>query len=142
MIPPSVLHDSLTVPDGGNHQLWNGSIERRRTKRAQLHWTIYVVAGGSTHPFRTETRDISRDGFYCVLDRPVTPGHQIQCDIVVPTYKSLPSGVVVRLRCDAEVVRVEQIHGSGRYGIGCTIKDYQLVYHRAEESPTNAAGES
>src|ERR1019366_7913389 len=64
------------------------SAERRRNFRAPLHWTVYLAYGGSGPPIRTTTRDINKDGFYCLLDQPVTPGQRIECNIVVPMHRS------------------------------------------------------
>jgi hypothetical protein len=131
MIPNPVLDRS---PDRGADQVWNSLAERRKTRRAALHWTVYVVCARSTHSFRTETRDISRDGFYCVIDRPVTPGERIECDIAVPTHSSFGVGAAAYLRCRAQVVRVEQTETSGHFGVACTIEDYRLVYGSAEQT--------
>src|SRR3569832_898438 len=80
----------------------NGSVgvtERRKNPRALLHWTILLNCGSSVHPVRTTTRDISKDGFYSLLKRPLGLGEHIDCDIVVPTHRSQDPDDVVYLRC-------------------------------------------
>jgi len=89
-----------------------------------LNWTLYVACDGARHPLRAVTRDISRDGFYCVLRQPVKPGERIDCDIVVPTHRSQDPDDVVYLRCRARVVRVERIAATAEQGVACRIEDY------------------
>ena len=101
--------------------------ERRRNLRAGLHWTVYLLFNGSGHPLRTVTRDINKDGFYCSLNQPVTPGERIECDIVVPGHGSPDPNDVVYLRCRAHAVRVEKIEGSSEFGLACRIEDYSVI---------------
>jgi hypothetical protein len=79
------------------------------------------------HPVRTQIRDISRDGFYCLLDQPTGLGERVKCDIVVPTHSSLDPDDVVYLRCTAVVVRVENLGDGARFGLACRIEDYCVV---------------
>jgi hypothetical protein len=134
----TALDGHTRVADGLSN---NRLTERRKTRRAPLRWTAYVAAPHATHPFRTEIRDISMGGLYCVVNRPVTPGERIECDIVLPTYTSLESSSTVFLRCRAHVVRVEETALPNHFGIGCTIEDYRLVRVRADEpTPAGKAG--
>jgi hypothetical protein len=102
-------------------------LERRRNPRAPLHWTLYLTCTGSSHPLRTTTRNISKDGFYCVLHQPVIPGERIECDIVVPTHRSQNPDDVVYLRCRAQAVRVEKLGASAEFGVACRIEDYCVI---------------
>ena len=104
--------------------------ERRRNFRAPLHWTLYLASSGSGHPIRTTTRDLNKDGFYCLLDQPATPGERIECHIVVPKHKSQDPDDVLYLRCRAQVVRVEKIGNSAEFGVACRIEDYCLTSRR------------
>src|ERR1017187_5409581 len=85
------------------------SVERRRNFRAPLHWTLYLACSGSGYPIRTTTRDINKDGFYCLLDHPVRPGERIECNIAVPKHKSQDPDDVVYLRCRAQVDHIVRI---------------------------------
>jgi hypothetical protein len=102
--------------------------ERRRNPRASLHWTVYLAFNGAPHPLRSITRDINKDGFYCLLDQPVRPGERIECDIVMPTHGSWDPDDVAYLRCCAYAVRVEKIGDRPEFGVACRIEDYQLVH--------------
>lgn len=85
------------------------------------------MCNGARHPLRTEARDISRDGFYCLLDQAIRPGERIQCEIVVPTHNSQDPDDVVYLRCSAQAVRVEQIGDGAEFGLACRIEDYCVI---------------
>jgi len=74
---------------------------------------------------RTESQNISREGFYCRVDKPVRPGDRIRCDIVVPTHSFENPDDVVYLRCSALAVRVEKI--GDEFGLACRIEDYCLI---------------
>src|ERR1019366_780340 len=102
----AVLRTSMTAESYTDAELFDrtgrlASAERRRNFRAPLHWTVYLAYGGSGPPIRTTTRDINKDGFYCLLDQPVTPGQRIECNIVVPMHRSQDPDDVVYLRCCA-----------------------------------------
>lgn len=107
---------------------WDTGVQRRRSPRATLHWTLYLMWNGAGHPLRTETRDISKDGFYCLLDQPVRPGERIQCDIVVPTHNAQDPDDVVYLRCRAQAVRVEKVGAGAQFGLACRIEDYRIIH--------------
>lgn len=101
--------------------------ERRSNPRVPLHLTVYVACTDSGLRLRTSTRDISKDGFYCLLDQPVRPGELIECDIVVPTHRPQQPDDVVYLRCRAQAVRVEKIGAGLKFGLACRIEDYSVV---------------
>lgn len=106
---------------------WLTGSERRRSRRVPLHWTLYLACKGSGHRLRTTTININKDGFYCLLDQPLSPGEQIDCDIVIPAHRSQDPEDVVYLRCRAQVVRVEKIGGATEFGVACQIEDYCLI---------------
>ena len=106
---------------------WLTGSERRRSRRVPLHWTLYLACKGSGHRLRTTTININKDGFYCLLDQPLSPGKQIDCDIVIPAHRSQDPEDVVYLRCRAQVVRVEKIGGATEFGVACQIEDYCLI---------------
>jgi hypothetical protein len=109
------------------HKGFLSGTERRRNPRVPLRWTLYLVCSGSRYPIRTITRDINQDGFYCLLNRPVRPGEQIQCDIVVPPHRSQDPDDKLYLRCRAQVVRVERLGIGAEFGLACRFDDYRVL---------------
>ena len=124
----ATARDLLTDAIGSNQAGWHAGIERRRSPRATLHWAVYLMCNGARHPLRTVARDISRDGFYCLLDQSIRPGERIQCEIVVPTHNSQDPDDVVYLRCNAQAVRVEKIGAGAEFGLACRIEDYCVIH--------------
>ena len=124
---PNQFRNPLIEAIGSSQAGWNAGIERRRSPRATLHWTLYLSCNGAIHPLRTESRDISRDGFYCLVDQPIKPGERMHCDIAVPTHSLQDPDEVVYLRCDALAVRVEKIGDETAFGLACRIEDYCLI---------------
>jgi hypothetical protein len=104
-----------------------GVDERRKSRRVPLHWTLFLACNGSGHPVRTRSRNISSDGFYCLVDRSVRPGDKFSCDILIPTHASLDPDEVVYLRCHAQAVRVESLGDGTGFGLACQIEDYCLL---------------
>jgi c-di-GMP-binding flagellar brake protein YcgR len=109
---------------------WHAGVERRRTPRVSLHWTLHLICDGTSNPLRTQSRDISRDGFYCFLNQPLKPGDRVKCDIVVPTHRPHDRDDVVYLRCNAMVLRVEKLGNLTEFGIACQIEDYCVFAQR------------
>jgi hypothetical protein len=105
---------------------WTAKRERRKSCRLPLRWTLYLACQGGTHPHRTETKNLSRDGFYCLLHEPLTAGEHVDCDIVVPTHAPDCDDELF-LRCHAQVIRVEKLDSGESYGMACRIEQYQLM---------------
>ena len=105
--------------------------EQGRSPRVPLHWTVYLACTGSQHRLRATTRNISSDGFYCVLDQPLKLGDRIDCDIVVPTHLSRNPNEVAYLRCRALVACVEDLGVGAGFGVACEIEDFHLIHGAA-----------
>ncbi len=101
--------------------------ERRSHLRLALHTQVYVSSGVEGDFVETTTRDISAGGFYCSARMPVAPGQEIDCIIVIPK-SSANRNCQLRLRCKAEVVRVEPLEDSSDgIGIACHIRRYAVL---------------
>jgi hypothetical protein len=92
-----------------------------------LHWRLYLTCNGESTPLRTQSKDISRDGFYCFLNQPLQVGARVKCDIAVPTHSPHDPDDVVFLRCNALALRVEKLGTAAEFGIACRIEDYSLI---------------
>jgi hypothetical protein len=142
MIRSTTAHDPLTEALGSNQAGWHVGVERRRSPRAALHWTLYLRCSGVGHPVRTEARNISRDGFYCLLTHPIRAGERVECDIVVPTHSSLDPEDVVYLRCSAQAVRVEKIRAGAEFGLACRLDYYSVIHGPRQDFAIQSVGEA
>jgi hypothetical protein len=77
-------------------------------------------------------RDISPAGFYCIVDQPIQPGEQLECDIAVPVHNLPSPNDVVYLHCRIQVIRVEQIPSGEGFGLGCRIDEYRIIHGSIE----------
>jgi hypothetical protein len=142
MTRSTATRDLLTEAIGSDQPGWHAGVERRRSPRVTLHWTLYLRFGGSGSPLRTEASNISRHGFYCLLNQPMSPGERITCDIVVPTHSSHDPGDVVYLRCSAQAVRVEKIRAGAAFGLACRVDDYCVIHGTRAGSGIRGSGET
>ena len=142
MMRSTTVRDPLTEAIGPDQAVWPATVERRRSPRATLHWTLYLTCAATKRPLRTEAQNISRDGFYCLLDQPITPGERIKCDIVVPTHSSQDPDDVVYLRCSAEAVRVEKTGAGEEFGLACWIENYCVIHGTRNGSWLQNAGKT
>lgn len=102
-------------------------MERRRRARVALHWQLTLLRKGEGHEIRSETKNISSEGFYCLCDEAVTPGERLDCVILTPLRAGPESPDVLRLYCRVKVARVELSSDGQKYGIGFRIEDYSVV---------------
>lgn len=102
------------------------TVDRRKFPRVKLHLPVRLYSSEDSLPTETETVDISRDGFYCVTDRPFEPGARLRCVLVLPDAGPGGSGHV-RLEGTAEVIRISVSSGARAFGIGCCLREYRLV---------------
>jgi hypothetical protein len=101
--------------------------DRRKRSRLGLKLPILLLRTESESPLRTETVDISNDGFYCSTTQPIAPGERLACVIALPAGSSGEEGRErLYLQAEVDVVRIVLNNGSG-FGIGCRIFDYSVV---------------
>jgi hypothetical protein len=96
----------------------------------------------SDGPLKTETLDISNNGFYCITTRPFVPGEKLTCLIGMPGRSSskLESKSRFYLEAEVKVVRIVVNSGSG-FGVGCRISDYRVLARDAIPSWVTAPAE-
>ena len=106
--------------------------ERRKRTRLRLRLPVLFLRPESDSPLRTETLDISNNGFYCITPQPFAPGEQLTCLIGVPVRSAATLECKDRLYLQAEVdvVRIVVNNGSG-FGVGCRISDYRVLTNDA-----------
>jgi hypothetical protein len=128
------------LPRNGTHavrsdaEAWNARVERRKRARIPLQWDVILAFPGMAQPIRCKTYDLSIDGFYCVVGQTLTPGEQIECDLLVPSYGS-PRALA--LQCNAQVIRVEKLEDE-RYGLACRIDEYRVIRTHSVTAPVEA----
>ena len=102
--------------------------ERRSRPRASLQWVVQVSRAGSKHPVAGKTRNISSQGFYCLVRDPFESGERVECTLVIPVPKSAKPADVLWLKCQARVLRVEAAAKDTAFGIAFQIEEYCVVH--------------
>jgi len=102
-----------------------GGSERRNRQRLPLHWNVYIFGEADSSPMSGRIRDLSSQGFYCVAERPLTPGEHVYCDITIPSQGASTQSAGASLHCRIQVLRVETTLG-GDYGLACRIEEYSV----------------
>ena len=100
--------------------------ERRSRKRYPLKLPITVrppgvSAGGEV---LSESKDVSSQGVYFVMETSVKSGSPLEIMITLPS--EITRGEPVRVRCEARVQRSESI-AEGRVGIAAKIQRYRFL---------------
>jgi hypothetical protein len=91
-------------------------VDRRRRARLALSWNVYLSRHGSLQPLQAKTKNVSCEGFYCVIEQPFTVGEVVHCTLVIPTFDPQATDKTIALDCRCKVVRVEFL-GADTYGV-------------------------
>jgi hypothetical protein len=103
--------------------------ERRKTSRLKLRLPVLLFPSDGRAAMKTETVDISADGFYCTAAEPFAPGSRVRFVIALPSTTADGSiSVKPKLYMDgyADVVRVICELQSG-FGLGFHITEYRVI---------------
>lgn len=100
--------------------------ERRRYPRVPVHWTVFLISESDPYPAEGITKDMSSQGFYCLVPRMFSVGESVRCALVIPSHYTYQSDTMVCLKAKARVLRVENLDGT-TYGIACQIESYRVV---------------
>ena len=76
----------------------------------------------------SRTRNVSSQGFYCLVKERFESGERVECTVVIPIPKSAKQDEVLWLKCQARVLRVEPAAADTAYGIACQIEEYSIVH--------------
>lgn len=114
-----VQHDRVTV-------------ERRKDARLELRVPVLLFGAECEYPVRSETVNISKNGFYCATKEPFAPGDRLRCllSISVPCDSSESE---LYLEAEIEVMRV-LVDTSG-FGLGCRIGEYHIINQLGVKGP-------
>jgi hypothetical protein len=75
----------------------------------------------------SRTKNVSSEGFYCLVQEPFESGERVECTVVIPVPKSTKSDDVLWLKCQARVLRVEAVMAETAYGVAFQIEEYSVV---------------
>jgi hypothetical protein len=127
-ISPQVFGDELACgPDLMRISDSNVSYatDRRRHARLPLAWTVYLMRPASVEVVEGKTKNVSCDGFYCLVHEPFAAGESIRCVIMIPAFDGQQPQSMISLECRARVVRVEPVAAGN--GVACHIDDYKVA---------------
>jgi hypothetical protein len=122
-----VLETQKSQPDPSVDGVGARKAERRRRSRAALQWVVHVSRGGGQHVIASRTRNVSSEGFYCLVQEPFESGERVECTVCIPVPKSTRSDDVLWLKCQARVLRVEAVMAETAYGVAFKIEEYSIV---------------
>jgi hypothetical protein len=114
-------------------------VEKRALRRFEMRVPAFIrLAGGAQPEFVTETKNVSAQGLFFYIDRPLEPGSVIEVTTTFPPYITLTEPL--RVRFTARVIRTESAELSGRVGVGASIEKYEFL--AAGEGTASAAATS
>ncbi|HEY1265371.1 MAG TPA: PilZ domain-containing protein [Terriglobales bacterium] len=100
--------------------------ERRSMRRFDMRLPARVrAAGADADDVLTETMNVSAQGVFFYLDRPITEGSHIEVTLTFPPHITLTDPV--RVRFTARVVRVEAPVPAPRIGVAAAIEEYEFL---------------
>jgi hypothetical protein len=76
----------------------------------------------------TTTRNVSSQGFYCLVREPLESGERVGCTVVIPVPKAGQPDDAVWLKCQARVLRVKAVAAHETLGIAFLIEEYCVVH--------------
>ncbi len=103
-------------------------IERRDQSRSNLRVPLLLLAHGWPVPLRTETDNVSMDGFFCHTQEVFAPGDRLRFLLLLPApARDSEPAKATCLQGTAEVVRVVACASGTDFGIGCRLSNYRVV---------------
>jgi hypothetical protein len=123
-----VLEAHNSQPEPSMNGIVAPKAERRSRPRAALHWVVHVSRAGGQHPVASRTRNVSSQGFYCLVEEPFESGERVECTVVIPIPKSGKPDDALWLKCRARVLRVEAAAADTAFGTAFQIEEYCVVH--------------
>jgi len=122
--------------DRTNRGIWDNDIavtlERRQDARLALRVPVLLFGAGCEKPVRTETLNISKNGFYCATKEPFAPGDRLRCLLSISAPSDSTEG---ELYLDAEIEVMRVLVDALGFGLGCRIGEYHIVNQQAVQVP-------
>ena len=108
------------------------TVERRKDTRLELRIPILLFGAECEKPVRSETLNISKNGFYCATREPFVPGDRLRCLLSI----SAPCGPMdSELYLDAEIEVMRVLVDTSGFGLGCRIGEYHIVNQQTVQEP-------
>ncbi len=101
--------------------------ERRVQSRSNLRVPLLLLAQGWALPVRTETENVSMDGFFCRTRELFAPGDRFKFLLLLPAAARDSDAKITCLQGTAEVVRIRSSAPGGEYAIGCRMSAYRVI---------------
>lgn len=102
--------------------------ERRGQPRSNLRVPLLLLAQGWSVPTRTETQNLSKEGFFCHTPQVFAPGERLKFLLVLPTAATVSEFARgTGLQGTAEVIRVLARAADGDFSIACRLSGYRVV---------------
>jgi hypothetical protein len=101
-------------------------IDRRRRRRLPLRWTACLYRAGISEPIEAMTRNVSSDGFYCVVEEPFAIGEIVHSALLIPAFDPEKPDRMMTIESECSVVRVECI-GNGAYGVAFHMRTLEVT---------------
>jgi hypothetical protein len=120
----------MTKLNGTSRAAGLSLVERRKYKRLPLRLPVQFRREGSAGSCVTE--NISNNGFYCISPTPFAPGDNVEVELLLPAHNSGRGENRVRLKCQAQVIRINSTWLGPGFGIGCRIHAYSLRLEEVE----------
>jgi hypothetical protein len=108
------------------HEVSVPGSERRLMRRFDMRLPAAVrVSGPTPDQVMTETMNVSAQGVFFYLDRPIAEGSPLEVTLTFPPHVTLSESV--RVRFTARVIRVESPLPASRIGVAAVIEDYEFL---------------
>jgi hypothetical protein len=103
--------------------------DRRSHIRVNLRLQLFLAASGASMPIRTETENVSMDGFFFHSEQLFPPGECLHFLLVLPgaAAGTMHSARVMCLKGAVEVVRVTASTAGPGFGIACRMSNYSVL---------------
>jgi hypothetical protein len=110
--------------------------DRRRRARSAVQWTVTLFRRNSGEAIESTTRNLSSDGFHCLVRREFAIGERLTALLHIPAYDPTGREATCTLSCDARVLRLDPTDHDGIYGLACGIEDYRFAHTERLDKPS------
>jgi hypothetical protein len=97
--------------------------ERRRRSRLNFHCGIQLCRVHDHVIVKTQTDNLSVEGFYCTSEEPFSPGDRLECELLLPKNDTGFRGPNLVLHRRVRVLRVEIRGLEPGFGVACQFED-------------------